>query len=144
MRRRTKIEQLDKEGNVIKVYPSVAAAAEEHNVSTGAIYQCFSNPKRKSAGFKWRRAEKEVIEEPVEPPARRTGKGPAFYCQGCGEHTGPSHKFLICETCSKRLVKRKTDGKFDEVVHIPIKKSVLAEVVDRALDLLLKREEKKA
>lgn len=52
-----KICQLDENGNIIKIFPSISEASRCFNVSSQAISDCLRKIQNHSAGYKWEYAE---------------------------------------------------------------------------------------
>jgi hypothetical protein len=60
-RHSTPIEQVDEEGNVVAVHPSIRGAAKIMGVNKGSIKGAIKNPHRKSVGYFWREAQKPKL-----------------------------------------------------------------------------------
>ena len=65
------VEQLDKQGNSIKIYSSVSQAAKELNCSISAISNCASGRTKTSQGYQWRFVEGSTTKYERNPGSQR-------------------------------------------------------------------------
>ncbi|HUV42290.1 MAG TPA: NUMOD1 domain-containing DNA-binding protein [Patescibacteria group bacterium] len=131
VRRKRIVNQLTLEGKLISTFGSIKEAAELTGVHRTGIWRCLSGRGKRGGNFHWEYADEGDQLGPLFPIKDDDERN--FFCQGCGQKTGPRRKFLVCGECIQKLIRIKTGQRPSEIVFILVDKGALTEIMKKEL-----------